>query len=269
MAHIYNNDCTVLVSSFDGFADCWDNFAYGIDKYWADCPWPIVLMTGEKTPEYPRISVLPLGSDRGWASNMIAALKQIESPYVLYLQEDYWLVRAIDSALMKSYLEQMRAENWHYLRLTPWPPADQAIPGNNLLGRCLEHNPNRLCLQAALWEKKFLLSLLFEGENGWDFERMGRPRSEHLHDGILSVNDEKNGILYCAGTAVRKGRWTQGAITFARKEGLKLAPRPKELWFEEKLSAVNRPWPAKIMARLIARALEVMRKERALGNFLK
>jgi len=106
-----DNQCTVVVSSFDGFCDCWSYFSYGINKYWPNCPWPIVLLTCRKTPQYPQISALPLHQDHGWAGNMIEALKNIPSPYVLYMQEDYWIDQPVDTALLKSYLAQMTEKN--------------------------------------------------------------------------------------------------------------------------------------------------------------
>lgn len=271
MSDAVESDCTVLVSSFDGFEDCWAHFEYGINKYWADCPWPIVLMTGKKVPKYKRISALPLGQDRSWASNMIEALKHVKSPYVLYMQEDYWLVQPVKTDLIKSYLKQMQEGHWRYMRLTPWPTADQPIPGNNLFGVCLEHNPNRVCLQSAIWDREFLLSLLYDGESGWNFESRGRERTSHIHDGIFSVYEEKDGISYCGGTAVRKGRWTQGAIDYAQNEGLDLdiPSRGTESRLEEFLCSVGRPFPAKVAARVGLRTLQVLSGRRSIFNFLK
>jgi len=42
---------------------------------------------------------------------MIEALKNIPSPYVLYMQEDYWIDQPVDTALLKSYLAQMTEKN--------------------------------------------------------------------------------------------------------------------------------------------------------------
>lgn len=121
-----------------------------------------------------------------------------------------------------------------------------------MIGACAENNPNRLCLQSAIWDKQFLLSLLFANEDGWIFESMGSTRSQHIHDGIFSVYKIENGISYCAGTAVHKGYWTQGALQYAQSEklALSISSRGTEWRFEKFLSEVNHPLLFKIVARL-------------------
>ncbi len=264
-------DCTVLVSSFDGFADCWEVFDYGMEKYWPDCPWPIVLLTGSKMPEFRRVRALPLGEDRGWAGNMIAALRQIRTRYVLYLQEDYWLTRKVDTPVMESYLRLMSERKWQYLRLNPSPPPGIAVPDHVELGICPSDEKYRICLQVALWDREFLSSLLFDGESGWDFERYGRERASGIGDGVVSVFSEKDGIAYCGGTAVRKGRWTLGAIRYAEKEGLNIdfSSRKRESRLEDVLNAIGKPLPAKILARAGLRTLQILRKERSLFDFFQ
>ena len=84
------DQCTVIVSSWDGFADCWPFFVHGLKKYWPDCPWRVLLMTTGSLPQFEGIETLNLREDRGWASNLKRTLEHVSTPYVLYLQEDYW-----------------------------------------------------------------------------------------------------------------------------------------------------------------------------------
>src|SRR5437773_912082 len=44
---------TILVSSFDGYSDCWGPVCHGFTKYWPNCPYPVLLMTNEKDHQHP------------------------------------------------------------------------------------------------------------------------------------------------------------------------------------------------------------------------
>lgn len=267
------NNCTVLVSSFDGFADCWDYFDYSVGKYWPDCPWPIVMLTGTKQKEYRHITLCPLGKDRGWADNMIAALQKVETEYVLYLQEDYWLSRPVDTSRLVEWLDVMRQRNWQYLRLNPCPPPDRILPELPEVGECSCDNKYRVSLQAAFWNKKFLAGLLYPGEDGWDFEGQSKDRLKASAGTCFCLSapfdsPDFSGIGYCNGTAVRRGQWTRGAVAYARKEGLELpSGRTRELWLEEYLGSVSRPLPAKAMARTGLRLLQVFKGQRNWRDF--
>jgi len=266
-------DCVVIVSSFDGFADCWNHFDFSVSKYWPDCPWPIVLLTGEKTCQLQHVRIMQLGQDRGWAGNMIEALRRTDAEYVLYLQEDYWLSQTVKTDKLCEWLGLMKQNNWQYLRLNPCPPPDRILEDRPELGECLPDNKYRASLQAAFWNKQFFLRLLREGENGWDFEAHGRERAGNSLGTCFCVSAPVKdpafcGINYCDDTAIRRGQWTRGAIHYARREGLTLNPaRGRESALEEYLSSVSSPLPAKAAARALLRSLQVMKGQRRLRDF--
>ena len=92
----------LLVSSYDGFAVCWAPFCHGLEKYWPDHP-PVFFITNTLEPPCGR--AIQVGADRGWAGNLEYALSQIESDYILYSQEDYWIQKPVDSNLIEDYLQ--------------------------------------------------------------------------------------------------------------------------------------------------------------------
>ena len=119
------DQCTVIVSSWDGFADCWPFFVHGLKKYWPDCPWRVLLMTTGSLPQFEGIETVNLREDRGWASNLKRTLEHVSTPYVLYLQEDYWIEKQVDTAALANVLAEMRKRNAGYARIVPVPPPDQ------------------------------------------------------------------------------------------------------------------------------------------------
>ncbi len=93
-----DNRLTILVSSFDGFADCWTPFIHGFKTYWPDCEYDIFLITNNlDSPDENILPSLKIEEDLGRASNIKKALEKINSDYVLYLQEDFWLNHKVNT----------------------------------------------------------------------------------------------------------------------------------------------------------------------------
>ena len=110
------DQCTVIVSSWDGFADCWPFFDHGLKKYWPDCPWRVLLMTTGSVPQFEGIEAVNLQEDRGWATNLKRTLEHVSTPYVLYLQEDYWIEKQVDTTALANVLAEDMRESSPFLR---------------------------------------------------------------------------------------------------------------------------------------------------------
>ena len=87
----FASSVAIVVSSCDAFFDAWRPFAFFFRKHWSDCPFPVFLIVNRLRVRSNFIQPIAVGPDRDWAANMEVALKQITQPYVLYLQEDYFL----------------------------------------------------------------------------------------------------------------------------------------------------------------------------------
>src|SRR5882724_6357915 len=98
---------TVIVNSTDSFEDCWVPFFTLFDRYWADCPYPLVLNTERKQFQFPGLDLRAscVGPSQhpgaaGWSESLIRCLHQVDSEYILYLQEDYFLNAPVDQPLI-------------------------------------------------------------------------------------------------------------------------------------------------------------------------
>ena len=81
---------SVVVTSCDHFSECWEPFIKSIDKHWGDCPWDINIISNYQSIKSEKVKFINVGEDKGWASNLKVALKQIDSNYIIYLHEDYF-----------------------------------------------------------------------------------------------------------------------------------------------------------------------------------
>lgn len=231
-----NNSIAVVVSSCDFFQDCWQPFIFSMQKYWPDCPFPVYLVSNYKEIETPQgFSFIRVGKDKLFASNMKTALEQIDADYIIYLQEDYWLNKKVHTDAIIHHIDYCRSHNVDYLRLTfPF------LKGENIDKQYRCHTLKQrysICLQAAAWKRSKLLTLLREGDSGWDFEYKIQAYAidKHINVYALGLRSEYNalGINYVRGTAVRKGLWTLEGYRFLQEYGFKnlLNKRGREGWF--------------------------------------
>ena len=80
-------DCSIYVSSFDGYSDLWRPFFDCFFKYWEDVPFPVYLGTNSKKFDDDRVISLPAAESNNWTDRAYEHIKQIPSKYVLMFLE--------------------------------------------------------------------------------------------------------------------------------------------------------------------------------------
>ena len=229
------NKVAIVVSSCDHFKDCWAPFIASIKKYWPDCPYLVYIISNNDEIETPNgISFIKVGQDRKFAANLHVALNQIDTDYLIYLQEDYWLNKTVNTATITSHIDYCVKNQIDYLRLTfPY------LAGEELNKFYRKHSLSQryaLCLQAAIWKRSILLALLRNGDSGWDFEYKIQQYAMQSHIRVnaigLTQKYADTGISYVRGTAVRKGLWTIEGYNYLKENGYDdlLNKRGREGW---------------------------------------
>lgn len=218
--------CSVIVSSCDSYDDVWAPFFTLFFRYWPDCPFPVYLMS--ETKKYPddRVTTINIGEDKKWASNMKTALKQINTPYVLYLQEDYFFRSKVDTDNIIKLLNYAIREKVGCLRLFPSPGPDRTYKNSADVGEIDKKANYSISTQATIWNKDVLDSLLIDGESGWDFEIKGSKKVVDLKIPFLCVY--KKAINYFA-TAIKRGVWYYDAVKLCAKEGIIIDGKRREI----------------------------------------
>ena len=213
------NDLTIFVNTSDSFEDCWEPFFKLFELYWPGCPYPIVLNTETKEYKYEGLDItcskVALGESKrlGWSECLMRALDLVETPYILYLQEDYFLEAPVNASLLGDLLNEMRALKLGAIRLSgtdgigPWHPI-----ASSLVVEVDKSAKWRLSLQAALWRKSVLRSLIRKHETPWQLESYGSFRTRCLKEKICSFNQKTpsrfdNQIFPYCPTGVVAGRW--------------------------------------------------------------
>ena len=90
-----NNKCTLLVNTCDDYSDLWDLFFKALKIQWPDCNMPIIMNTEKKAYQNDEdIKVVNCENPRKkdcWGRRYKEALRQVNTPYVFPVLEDYVL----------------------------------------------------------------------------------------------------------------------------------------------------------------------------------
>ncbi len=241
----------VVVSSCDAFFDCWRPFAFFFRKHWPTCPFPVYLIVNELDLRSEFIQPLRVGQDEGWATSMKLALAQIDTPYILYLQEDYLLTAPVDEEQLArdfaSALEQ-DADSFSFCDLSLLEPDFGQTPGR--FGLVAPDSNGRTRLQATLWKRDAFASILHPGENAWEMEARGSGRTRDLRIFSYGIH-EAPPITYLMSGIVR-GLWTPAALALCQANHLTIRPH-----FRPQLVSTKwrRRWRRAVGRAALARAL--------------
>ncbi len=216
-----NDDFTILVNSCDGFADCWEPFFKLFTLFWPNCNVKVILNTETMDWSFPGLDLqctqVGLGVGRlTWSECLIKALDQVDTPLVLYLQEDYFFEKPVDDRLVYELADMMKTDSVvKYIGLTNigslGPFGATADPR---LWKVTQKARYRISTQAGLWRTETLRSYLKPEENGWMFEIYGTKRASKREECFLTVNkdvycSEKAPVIQYTHTGIIKGKWHQ------------------------------------------------------------
>lgn len=220
---------TVLVNSSDGFEDCWGPFFHLQQAHWPDCNFPVLLNTETRDWTVPngRCSRVAHGEPHrlSWSECLIRAIGQVETPLLMYFQEDYFLDRAVDHAKIMAAVDLMlQRPDIGHIALTrhgsfgPYDPFP--VEG---FAKIRQRARYRISTQAGLWRTQTLLGYLDPHENGWMFEIFGTRRAHRRSDLFLMADfSEGNGgpAVDYVHTGIIKGKWHPAMPNLFAKHGL-------------------------------------------------
>lgn len=219
-------DCTLIVNSTDSYEDTWKPFFILLKRFWPECPYPIVLNTESKDFALEGLAITvskvgdPSGGSLDWSERLLRCLRKIETPYVLCMQDDYFISDVVDSALVERIVQIAKSEDWSCVRImeTGGCSGYQPAPVHPELFWKVHPRANyRLHTQAALWKRESLVGYLRSGETIWQFERAGSVRALRIPDSFYCMNRKEFNakgrfpIPYTP-TGIIKGKWYEPAV---------------------------------------------------------
>lgn len=219
-----SQDYLVFVNSTDTFEDCWTPFFSLLQAYWPGFAARLVLNTDTKAFSHPGLEIDCTRTAAGfarrltWSESLASALSGIESEWILYMQDDYFLNGPVRSDVVDEMLTSAKRLGADSLRLMEFPGSGpwsaSAIPGVWQVDRSSRY---RIALQAGLWRVRALRSLLRAHESPWELEVLGSRRRRAKEMGVYCVDRDAymapgSEVVPYTPTGIVKGRWNRSAV---------------------------------------------------------
>ncbi len=220
----FTDSVAIVVSSCDAFFDVWHPFTFFFHKFWGDCPFQTFLIVNELRIRSRVVTPIAVGPDRSWAANMRVTLRQIDQPYVLYLQEDYFLTAPVQREQLAAdlaYVLEHNVDSLCFRARSDLDPGFEQI--NDRFGIVPRESDGRTRCQITLWKREALTSILRDGENAWEMESRGSDRTKEMR--VLSYSKRENTPVPYLMSAITRGLWTAEAIAMCREHGVEISPR--------------------------------------------
>lgn len=211
--------CSVLVTSCDAYEDAWYPFFKLFNIMWPDCKYPIFLNTESKeytcedlkvTGLHPKSTHVKKGKQISWSKRLKEAVEQIDSKYILFFLEDFFLMSPVRSDVVEKCLNYMdQNKNVAIIDFYQEPHDDQIVLEEfSYTSRSYDYAINTM---AALWRKDFLIEIIRD-ENPWDFEFFGTRRWWKTNNKILTHKEEFSPVFDykikpVLGYGIFQGKW--------------------------------------------------------------
>lgn len=225
-------DVTILVNSCDLYEDTWYPFFKLLQLQWPDCPYRIVLHTETKEYNCPFMNVetIKSGSDKSWTARLKYALNEIDSEFVLFFLEDFFLLKEVRTEAFAKALSIIKQND--DVGLVHFTPTEKEMPEpKNDLENCFYELPVRkrtlrTRVAVSLFRKDYFLKLLYGDENPWQYERESHIRS--MFAGYKIVRQDYSlyppTFTYCLdhdiGIGVTSRKWLKNNKTFFESMGI-------------------------------------------------
>jgi len=190
---------TLLVNTCDAFEDCWQPFFQLLSEHWASRRPEVVLNTETKRWEYPGWVISSAQAALGestqlpWGECLARSLRNIKTPLVLYMQEDYFTKAPIKVDVIERFVRAMiEKPDIRHIGLTHFGssgPFDKTE--NEELWEICPIALYRISTQAGLWRAETLLSYVRPEETALEFEILGTFRSWRRKERFLTANRDR------------------------------------------------------------------------------
>jgi hypothetical protein len=194
-------------------------FTQCLERFWNDRELDTYILSETKYQNIDGVKFINTRIARAdWTSNLLFALDHLNTKYVCFLLEDFFLRSKVNNKRFKECLEFVESENIDMLRLIAKPTVYTKINFSDRdILQLSQHAPYRVSCQACIWNRKKLISLLKSGESAWEFEICGSQRSKNLNYNFFSV---KKSVMTYRHHVVEKGKWFPWDAWYFTKLGI-------------------------------------------------
>lgn len=218
------NDVTVLVNSCDKYESAWEPFFRLLKLQWPEVVnYKIILNTETKTfnCDFLNVTTICSGTKMTWSERLKNTLKQIDTEYILYFLEDFFLMQKVSTESLEEAYKKIKSDKdigyigLKYNKKHKFKNPSEIDLSQKFFSKDDIITINRINSMTALWRKDWLFDLLRDHETPWEFEKYGSIRSRRTNKKVLIINN-LNGV--CApvfdydvdiefGHGLTRGQW--------------------------------------------------------------
>lgn len=230
------HDVTFVISSCDKYEDAWHPFFELLHLYGVDPAYPMVLNTETKQYTSPHFNVRVINTTgkATWSQRMRNVLRQIDTPFVFLLLEDYFLKAPFGAERFERALAYMREHpDVAFLDIAPWyssskeeSDAHQANHTDTPDDFHERHNPKfNICVVPSIYRREAFLDLLRDHEDVWQYEYYAGIRAEKAGLKVVRYNTHTPTIYeydfhVWSGMGITRGQWLPGNVEFFAQRGI-------------------------------------------------
>lgn len=217
-----NNKFTILIGTCDKYQFLWNNFVTIFNKYWDnDIDVKKYFISETNRSEIKGFEFLTPGKVP-YSECIRYALDYVNTPYVLWLQDDYFLRKTISKEQFEAYFKLI--ENNSLDRFCPnrYRPHTKYYTLRHLFDNYFQMDQNSnytISMQASIWNVDFFKSCLISDghETPWEFEVNGTTRlnKTKTHKIFYEITED-----YWYQEAMRKGNFTNEYNNIIQEEKL-------------------------------------------------
>ncbi len=192
-----SSNCSVLITSCDSYEDAWYPFFSLFHIMWSDCPYPVFLNTESKNYTNDILNIHCVhpenikgfnGKPISWSNRLRQALQQIQTDYILFFLEDFFLMSPVRGDKVDECIQIMD----EYPKIGAIRFYDDAHLSEIIFNEYTKVDSKfdfAINTMVTLWRKSFLLSLLRD-ESPWEFEYSATERWRRTDIEILVHKSE-------------------------------------------------------------------------------
>lgn len=190
------NNFTIIVNSCDKYEDAWDPFFRLMEINWPESEnYKIILNTETKDYicNYHNVKTVCSGNI-AWSKRLKNILETVDTDFVLFFLEDFFLRSPVNQEMFEeAYNLISENDDIGYIGLKNTPERvfkdKNYIPTERFFSRDLLATNCRITAMSVLWRKSWLIELLDEKENPWEFENNASVRSRNYPYKVLEINN--------------------------------------------------------------------------------
>lgn len=229
---------TILVNSCDKYEDAWFPFFECLWHFAGDLPYPIILNTETKqfvSPHY-NVKVVNNPNKVSWSVRLLTVLDQINTEYVLFLLDDYFLQEPFDSERLSNVISYMdKNAKVGFVDIKPrWASSKEEYEENKAkYSRAQDEFVVRqnkqfnITCAPGVWRTSVLKSLLRPHEDIWSFEKYVGIRAR-AHNVVVvrfltrfpAIYEYEDQIWGTKG--ITAGKWLPGNLPFFDQLGIEI-----------------------------------------------